>query len=80
MQRLEHANVVRCFPTPKPLAEQLQDQLPLLCMEFCNGGDLRRTLNLPKNCCGLSQEEVLYIISDIASALGTKCFIISALT
>lgn len=73
MQRLDHPNVVQCFPTPDALRAGLQEEesrLPLLCMEFCNGGDLRKVLNRPENCCGLAQDDVLAVVADIAAALG----------
>ncbi len=71
MQRLEHPNVVRCRVPPAELAATGGDsQLPLLCMEFCEGGDLRNQLNKPRNCVGLEQTEVLGCASDLASALG----------
>lgn len=69
LQRLEHPNVVKSMPVPKDLW-CLEDELPLMCMEFCSGGDLRKVLNMPTNCCGLPQAEILAIISDLASALG----------
>ena len=82
MLRLDHPNVVECKPAPAQLIEGLVrsspaggpgggvDELPLLCMEYCSGGDLRKVLNQPKNCSGLSQVEVMAVTSDIASALG----------
>ncbi|TRY64214.1 hypothetical protein TCAL_00495 [Tigriopus californicus] len=69
LQRLEHPNVVKSMPVPKDLW-CLEDELPLMCMEFCSGGDLRKVLNMPTNCCGLPQAEIMAIISDLASALG----------
>jgi serine/threonine protein kinase len=74
MLRLEHVNVVRCRVPPPELSERFvptEEDLPLLCMEFCSGGDLRRILNLPHNCCGLPQQQVMAIVSDLTSALGT---------
>lgn len=73
MQRLDHLNVVRCHPPPLELCrsdDETTDPLPLLCMEFCTGGDLRKTLNNVRNCLGLVQTEVLACVGDIASALG----------
>ncbi len=84
MQRLQHPNVVRCRPPPKELAgrangkgddEEEEEEgggrrLPLLCMEFCSGGDLRNQLNKARNCVGLEQAQVLGCASDLASALG----------
>ena len=74
MLRLDHSNVVRCREAPAELVERFvaggDDDLPLLCMEYCSGGDLRKILNLPQSCCGLPQRQVVAIVSDISSALG----------
>ena len=40
MQRLSHPGVVACFPAP-PGLDQGPAELPSLCMEFCEAGDLR---------------------------------------
>jgi len=74
MLRLSHSNVVKCRPTPAQLAAldpaAAGGGLPLLCMEFCAGGDLRKVLNKATSCAGLSQKEVLDLASDLTSALG----------
>ncbi len=72
MQRLNHQNVVHCREPPSELRDLdgVADNLPLLCMEFCSGGDLRKILNLPQNCCGLESKQVLACAGDLASALG----------
>lgn len=41
MNRLNHQAVVRCFPVPDELTGP-QGDLPMLCMEYCSGGDLRK--------------------------------------
>ncbi|KAA0184955.1 hypothetical protein HAZT_HAZT004723 [Hyalella azteca] len=41
MLRLEHPCVVSCFPVPSEL-EGGPGDLPILCMEYCSGGDLRK--------------------------------------
>lgn len=41
MQRLSHQNVVRAISLPIEL-QGIISELPLLCMEFCSGGDLRQ--------------------------------------
>ena len=70
LQRLDHPNVIRCMPAPPELVELLEEDLPLLCMEFCSGGDLRKVLNDPVNATGLAQDQVLGVVSDLAAALG----------
>ena len=69
--RLNHRNVVKCFPIPEHFKSEDEGGLPILCMEFCSGGDLRKCLNKTENVCGLTeQKEVLNILGDLTSALG----------
>lgn len=42
---------------------------PILCMEYCRGGDLRQVFSKPANSCGLPEKDVLNIAKDVASAL-----------
>ena len=41
MKRLDHTNLVSAKDVPAPL-DVSDDELPLLAMEFCSGGDLRK--------------------------------------
>ena len=41
MKRLNHPNLVSAKDVPPPL-DVADDELPLLAMEFCSGGDLRK--------------------------------------
>ena len=41
MQRLQHENVIAALQVPPPLDVQPLE-LPLLAMEYCSGGDLRK--------------------------------------
>lgn len=41
MKRLDHPNLVSAKDVPVPL-DVSDDELPLLAMEFCSGGDLRK--------------------------------------
>ena len=41
MQRLEHENVIAALKVPAPL-DVHEHELPLLAMEYCSGGDLRK--------------------------------------
>ncbi|XP_077106894.1 inhibitor of nuclear factor kappa-B kinase subunit alpha isoform X2 [Ranitomeya variabilis] len=45
------------------------NSVPHLAMEYCSGGDLRKLLNKPENCCGLKESQVLNILSDIGSGI-----------
>ena len=69
MLRLDHPGVVSCVPTPPGLDPGTED-LPTLCMEYCEEGDLRKELNKPESCRGVSESCVLAILNDITSALG----------
>ncbi|KAJ8951035.1 hypothetical protein NQ314_007735, partial [Rhamnusium bicolor] len=44
-------------------------KLPLLPMEYCRKGNLRRVLSKPKNICGLQEAEIRYILEDIGNGL-----------
>lgn len=43
--------------------------LPILVMEFCEGGDLRRVLNKNGNCSGLSEGEVRAVLKALRNAI-----------
>ncbi|XP_048472265.1 inhibitor of nuclear factor kappa-B kinase subunit alpha [Rhincodon typus] len=45
------------------------NDVPLLVMEYCTGGDLRKVLNKPENCCGLKESQVLSILQDVGSGI-----------
>ena len=59
--------LVTAIPVPSSLLP-LGKGLPILCMEYCAGGDLRQTLNKPSNCCGLLEKDLLNILQDVSSA------------
>ncbi|XP_022110319.1 inhibitor of nuclear factor kappa-B kinase subunit alpha-like [Acanthaster planci] len=64
MKRLKHQHIVEAKEVPAEL--QLGDgELPLLGMEYCRRGDLRKVLCRPENCCGLKQEQVLQIAKHV---------------
>ncbi|KYQ48969.1 Inhibitor of nuclear factor kappa-B kinase subunit beta [Trachymyrmex zeteki] len=68
MKRLKHPNIVRtgCIPFKLPNVEETE---PILCMEYCRKGDLRKILNRPENCCGISETEAIKVMSEISSAV-----------
>ena len=41
MQKLGHENVIKAFPVP-PALDVRDSDMPLLAMEYCEGGDLRK--------------------------------------
>ncbi|XP_034451431.1 inhibitor of nuclear factor kappa-B kinase subunit beta isoform X1 [Hippoglossus hippoglossus] len=70
MKRLDNVNVVAAREVPEGMHELVSNNdLPLLAMEYCQGGDLRKYLNLPENCCGMREGSVLILLRDISSAL-----------
>ncbi|XP_052461174.1 inhibitor of nuclear factor kappa-B kinase subunit beta [Carassius gibelio] len=69
MKRLNHMNVVAARDVPEELQKLAINDLPLLAMEYCQGGDLRKYLNLHENCCGMRETAVLTLIQNISSAL-----------
>ncbi|XP_068024579.1 inhibitor of nuclear factor kappa-B kinase subunit alpha isoform X2 [Melanerpes formicivorus] len=68
MKKLNHPNVVRACEVPEEMNFLVND-VPLLAMEYCAGGDLRKLLNKPENCCGLKESQILYLLSDIGSGI-----------
>ncbi|XP_039310188.1 inhibitor of nuclear factor kappa-B kinase subunit alpha isoform X2 [Solenopsis invicta] len=68
MKHLKHPNIVKtgCVPFQLPNIEKNQ---PILCMEYCRKGDLRKILNQPENCCGISETEAIKVMSEISSAV-----------
>jgi len=68
MLRLEHPCIVSCFAVP-PELETVRGDLPMLCMEYCSGGDLRRMLNKPENCCGAKELAVRNCLKDLTEAV-----------
>ncbi|KMR03298.1 inhibitor of nuclear factor kappa-b kinase subunit beta [Lasius niger] len=69
MKRLNHPNIVRTECVPFKLSN-VGENLPVLCMEYCKKGDLRKViLNQPKNCCGIIEIEAIKIMTEILSAV-----------
>uniref|UniRef100_A0A672JDG4 IkappaB kinase n=1 Tax=Salarias fasciatus TaxID=181472 RepID=A0A672JDG4_SALFA len=70
MKRLDHVNVVAAREVPPGMYKVMTtNDMPLLAMEYCQGGDLRKYLNLLENCCGMREGSVLILLRDISSAL-----------
>ncbi|XP_029167481.1 inhibitor of nuclear factor kappa-B kinase subunit alpha-like isoform X2 [Nylanderia fulva] len=68
MKRLSHPNIIKteCIPFKLP---NVEEKLPVLCMEYCKKGDLRKILNQPKNCCGINETEAIKIMTEVSSAV-----------
>lgn len=69
MKRLNHPNVVAAREVPPEIHIVTPSDLPLLAMEYCQCGDLRKYLTNFENCCGMAEGAILPLLSDIASAL-----------
>ncbi|XP_030626745.1 inhibitor of nuclear factor kappa-B kinase subunit alpha [Chanos chanos] len=69
MKKLNHLNVVTARDVPDELNHIALNDLPLLAMEYCSKGDLRKVLSKPENCCGLKESEVLSLLSDVGSGI-----------
>ncbi|XP_028324630.1 inhibitor of nuclear factor kappa-B kinase subunit alpha-like [Gouania willdenowi] len=69
MKKLNHVNVVQAREVPEELTSISLNDMPLLAMEYCSRGDLRKVLSKPENCCGLKESEVLSLLSDIGSGI-----------
>uniref|UniRef100_A0A3Q3JZY3 Inhibitor of nuclear factor kappa-B kinase subunit alpha n=1 Tax=Monopterus albus TaxID=43700 RepID=A0A3Q3JZY3_MONAL len=69
MKKLNHVNVVQAREVPEELNSVALNDLPLLTMEYCSRGDLRKVLNKPENCCGLKESEILSLLRDIGSGV-----------
>ncbi|XP_072850972.2 inhibitor of nuclear factor kappa-B kinase subunit alpha [Pogona vitticeps] len=68
MKKLNHPNIVKAYEVPEEMNFLVND-VPLLAMEYCSRGDLRKLLNLPENCCGLKESQILSLLSDIGSGI-----------
>ncbi|XP_073989891.1 inhibitor of nuclear factor kappa-B kinase subunit alpha-like isoform X3 [Rhodnius prolixus] len=69
IKKLSHTNLVKILPLPDEMCEKLSDNVVLICMEYCKGGDLRKILNQPKNCCGLTERIIRQLLRDIKNGV-----------
>lgn len=68
MNNLKHPNLVASVKLPDEL-KCIQSIVPVLCMEFCSKGDLRKLLNNMRNIFGFEQFRAVKIMSDVASGV-----------
>ena len=71
---IKHDNIVKGIKIkPDSFITKLNahnhSSMPLLVMEFCEGGDLRRQLNLNENTCGFAESEVRNILKSLLNAI-----------
>lgn len=73
LQKTNNANIVSTKELPPEFIKGLErvnpSRLPILCMEYCGGGDLRQLLHKPELCAGLPEPQVRQILSDIRNAM-----------
>ncbi|CAH2090152.1 unnamed protein product [Euphydryas editha] len=73
LQNCNNPNIVGTIELPPEfvtgLAPANPSKLPILCMEYCSGGDLRQVLNKADACCGLKEIQVRKILGDIGNAM-----------
>uniref|UniRef100_A0AAY5EL45 Inhibitor of nuclear factor kappa-B kinase subunit alpha n=1 Tax=Electrophorus electricus TaxID=8005 RepID=A0AAY5EL45_ELEEL len=69
MKKLNHINVVTARDVPEEMKHIALNDLPLLAMEYCSRGDLRKLLSKPENCCGLKESDVLSLLNDVGSGI-----------
>lgn len=73
LQNCRNPNIVSTKELPPEFINGLQranpSGLPILCMEYCSGGDLRQILNKPESCAGLKEQQARQILNDIRNAM-----------
>ncbi|KAG5262726.1 hypothetical protein AALO_G00278200 [Alosa alosa] len=69
MKKLNHPNVVTARDVPEAMTCISLNNLPLLAMEYCSKGDLRKMLSKPENTCGLKERKVLDLLHDVGSGV-----------
>ncbi|KXJ68723.1 hypothetical protein RP20_CCG002023 [Aedes albopictus] len=72
--KVRNENIVRTVQVqPEAFLQELikcsANKLPILCMEYCEGGDLRRVLNRVSSCSGLKELEVREILRSLRNAI-----------
>ena len=65
LKNIKHHNVIQAFPLPEGLKCFLDrpDGLPALCMEYCEGGDLRKVLKY-----------IQFTRNQVCTAIGSQMF------
>ncbi|XP_030034753.2 inhibitor of nuclear factor kappa-B kinase subunit alpha [Manduca sexta] len=66
-------NIVGTKELPQDFIKGLENAnpsgLPIMCMEYCTGGDLRQVLHKPDSCAGLKEYQIRQILKDIGNAM-----------
>lgn len=74
INQIRHVNIVRGIKVkPATFLTELENYnpsgMPILVMEYCEGGDLRRQLNESKSCSGLAESDVRNVLHSLKSAV-----------
>lgn len=72
--KIRHLNIVRGIKVkPEAFLSELEKSnpsgMPILIMEYCEGGDLRKQLNDNQNVSGMAESEVRNILRSLKSAV-----------
>lgn len=72
--KVRHVNIVRGIKVqPESFIVELNNvnpsNMPILIMEYCEGGDLRRMLNFSRHSSGLPESEVRNILQSLKNAI-----------
>lgn len=68
VMKLNHRNIVRAIDLPEQTFSRQIENLHL-CMEYCEGGDLRNVLLRPENFCGMQESQFRTMCADIADGI-----------
>lgn len=73
LPKIKHENIVKSLDIPSDLAAGLAlynpSGLPVVCMEYCNLGDLRQLIDRPENSNGLCESDVRSVLGDMKNAI-----------
>ena len=65
-KRFDHPNLVKAQNLPEGFPYSPRGNTPYICMEYCDGGDLRHVLRDPENVCGLKEVQIRQLCHDIS--------------
>ncbi|XP_076637000.1 inhibitor of nuclear factor kappa-B kinase subunit alpha-like isoform X1 [Colletes latitarsis] len=68
MKCLKHKNIIKALELPFRYPDE-NIELPILSMEFCSKGDLKKVLNKTENCYGVTEKEAINVMKDISLAV-----------
>lgn len=69
LKQLDHPNIVHALDLPANLRLPYDSPAPLICLEYCEMGDLRGVLKDADSCCGVPEDRVRQICKDINNGI-----------